>query len=229
NREISVGKTWAKETTSRPTKRLIEAPTKKTLEYWSGLRKATGSILMQLRTGRISLGTYLNRTNRRETARCGCDLGNQTVSHVLLECPLHQDERDWMRSALSNQGGAALHRDKLLTRSEARTIVAEFMVETGLLGQFQEADPTALGVEEGDDKGAEIDPLGQCDGRRRMAPIRSAVPGPLYSLDPSERASGSRRIAGYLTIRAFAGHPGQLEIFETSIGLFGPIPATYTS
>ncbi|KAJ5117510.1 zinc knuckle domain protein [Penicillium atrosanguineum] len=146
---------WAKETTSRPTRRLIETPTKKTLEYWSGLRKATASILMQLRTGRISLGAYLSRINRRESARCGCDLGNQTVAHVLLECPLHQDERDRMRSALSGQG-IVLCRDELLTRLEARKIVTEFMVSTGLLGQFQAVDPTALGVEEEDDKGAEI-------------------------------------------------------------------------
>jgi hypothetical protein len=60
-----------------------------------------------------------------------------------------------MRRALSDQG-IALRRDELLTRPEARSIVAEFMVKTGLLGQFQAVDPTALGVEEGDDKGAEI-------------------------------------------------------------------------
>ena len=152
--KIEWEKAWAKETTSRPTRRLIEAPTKKTLDYWSSLHKATASILMQLRTGRIGLSAYLHRINRRESARCGCDLGNQTVSHVLLECPLHQDERDRMRSALSDQG-VALRRDELLTRLEARTIVAEFMVKTGLLDQFQGVDPTALGVEEGDDKGAE--------------------------------------------------------------------------
>ena len=146
---------WAKEMTSRPTRRLIEAPTKKTLEYWSGLRKATASILMQLRTGRIGLSAYLHRINRRESARCGCDLGSQTVIHVLLECPLHQDERDGMRSALSDQG-IALRQDELLTRPEARTIVAELMVKTGLLGQFQAVDPTALGVEEEEDKGAEM-------------------------------------------------------------------------
>jgi hypothetical protein len=34
--------------------------------------------------------------------------------------------------------------------------VAEFKVKTVLLGQFQAVDPTALGVEEEDDKGAEI-------------------------------------------------------------------------
>jgi ribonuclease HI len=142
---------WTTEKTGRPTRRLIPAPTKKTLEYWSGLRKATASILMQLRTGRIGLSAYLSRINRRESARCDCNLGSQTVNHVLLECPLHQDERDWMRSALSDQG-IALRREELLTRPEARTIVTEFMVKTGLLDQFQAVDPTALGVEEGDEK-----------------------------------------------------------------------------
>ncbi|KAJ6168289.1 reverse transcriptase [Penicillium chrysogenum] len=149
--KIEWERTWAKERTSRPTKSLIETPTKKALTYWSGLRKATSSILMQLRTGRIGLNAYLSRINRRDSSRCDCDLGNQTVTHVLLECPLHQDERDWMRGALSDQG-IALRRDEILTRPEARTIVAEFMVKTGLLGQFEAADPPALGVEEGDEK-----------------------------------------------------------------------------
>lgn len=80
-----------------------------------------------------------------------------------------------MRSALSDQG-IALRRDEILTRPEARTIVAEFMIKTGLLDQFQVVDPTALGVEEGDEKD---DPSKQCDGRRRMVPDRTAVPGPL--------------------------------------------------
>lgn len=86
-------KSWVTEKTSRPTKRLIELPNKKTLEYWSDLRKATASILMQLRTRRIGLAAYLHRISRRESARCTCDLGNQTVSHILLECPLLQDKR----------------------------------------------------------------------------------------------------------------------------------------
>ena len=149
--KIEWEKSWTTEKTSRPTKRLVELPSKKTLEYWSDLRKATASILMQLRTGRIGLSAYLNRINRRESARCDCDLGNQTVSHVLLECPLLQDERDWMRNALSDRG-LSLRRDELLARPEARTVVAEFMVRTGLLGQFQAVDPMALDMEEGDGK-----------------------------------------------------------------------------
>jgi hypothetical protein len=87
---------------------------------------------MQLRTGRIGLGVYLTRINRRESAWCDCELGNQTVAHVLLECPLHQEERDWMRRALSGQG-IVVSRHELLTGLEAPTIVADFMVKTGIL------------------------------------------------------------------------------------------------
>ncbi|KAJ5110838.1 zinc knuckle domain protein [Penicillium argentinense] len=150
--KIEWERSWSIERTGRPTKRLVERPTKKTLEYWSDLRKATASILMQLRTGRIGLAAYLTRINRRESARCGCNLGNQTVDHILLECPLLQDERNWMRNALSDRG-VALRRDELLTRPEARIIVAEFMVRTGLLNQFQAVDPLALGTEKGDENG----------------------------------------------------------------------------
>jgi ribonuclease HI len=144
-------RSWVAEKTGQPTKRLIELPTKKTLEYWSDLRKATASILMQLRTGRIGLAAYLHRINRRDSARCSCDLGNQTISHILLECPLLQDERNWMRNALSDRG-VALRLDELLTRPEARATVAEFMIRTNLLDQFQAVDPMALGVEQGDGK-----------------------------------------------------------------------------
>ncbi|KAJ5111866.1 zinc knuckle domain protein [Penicillium alfredii] len=145
--KIEWERAWASEKTGRPTRRLIETPNKKTLEYWSGLRKTTASVLMQLRTGRIGLNAYLARINRRETARCDCDLGNQTVTHVLLECPLHQEERAKMRNALSEQG-ITLRHEELLTRLKARTIVAEFMIRTNLLGQFQGLDPIAIGAEE---------------------------------------------------------------------------------
>lgn len=55
-----------------------------------------------------------------------------------------------MRNALSERG-VALRLDELLTRLEARAIVAEFMIRTNLLEQFQAVDPIALGVKEADE------------------------------------------------------------------------------
>ena len=116
-----------KDQSAHPATDRSTVPAKRSLKYWFGLRKATTSILMQLRTGRIGLNSYLARINQRESARCDCELGNQTVAHVLLECPLHQAERDWMRRALSGQG-IIVSRDEVLTRPEAR------IVKTGSLG-----------------------------------------------------------------------------------------------
>jgi hypothetical protein len=69
-------------------KRLIDQPDKKNLAYWENLRKATSSVLVQLRTGKIGLVGYLLKINTQDSPRYDCDLANQTVAYVLLECPL---------------------------------------------------------------------------------------------------------------------------------------------
>jgi ribonuclease HI len=139
---------WVKEKTGRPTKRLIEVPTKKVLQYWTGLRKATTSIMIQLRTGRVGLAAYLAKINRADTPRCACDLGNQTIDHVLLECPQYQEERSQMRRALFEKGVSMIGSMEMLQQKAAATIVADFMVKTGALGQFLAVDPVAMGMEE---------------------------------------------------------------------------------
>ncbi|KAG0158417.1 hypothetical protein PDIDSM_5931 [Penicillium digitatum] len=94
------------------------------LTYWKGLRKATTSVLIQLRTGIIGLAEYLSKIKRSDSPRCQCDLGNQSVKHVLLECPLLK---------------------------ELPPIVAKFMIASGLLGQFQSVDSVAMGKEQGEE------------------------------------------------------------------------------
>lgn len=133
---------------ARPTRRLIDQPVKKVLEYWAGLRKASSSILMQLRTGRIALRGYLAKINRAETSQCACEQGRQTVSHTLLACPLLADLRDHMRRQLEDVGvSMALKTDELLSRKEARPILAQFVLDSGLLGQFLDVDLIATGME----------------------------------------------------------------------------------
>jgi ribonuclease HI len=65
-------KTWDKQKSGKPTKKLVPKPTKRTLQYWSYLRKATSSILIQIRTERVALGHYLWRINKRENPYCAC-------------------------------------------------------------------------------------------------------------------------------------------------------------
>ncbi|KAJ5458823.1 hypothetical protein N7530_010767 [Penicillium desertorum] len=137
--------------TARRTKKLIEMPNKSNLAYWKGLRKATSSVLIQLRTGIIGLAEYFSKIKRKDSPRCQCDMGNQSVRHVLLECPLLEEQRYEMLNELFEEGGlTTLGEMKILKESKAAPIVAKFMIATGLLGQFQSVDSVAIGKEKGE-------------------------------------------------------------------------------
>lgn len=87
---------WDKQKSGKPTKKLVTCPSKRTLTYWSYLRKATTSILIQLRTERIGLAHYLWRINKRDNPYCECGFGGQTTRHILMQCPQYRDERNRM-------------------------------------------------------------------------------------------------------------------------------------
>lgn len=74
-----------------------------------------------------------------------------------------------MKNALSDRG-VALRRDELLARTEALAIVAEFITvyKDKSLGTVPSSRPN------GSDENLKNCPQGQSDGRRRMAPVRSA-------------------------------------------------------
>ncbi|KAJ9481215.1 hypothetical protein VN97_g12279 [Penicillium thymicola] len=80
-------KRWERETTSAPTKRLVQAPNKKTLRLYEGLSKPQCAILIQMRTMRIGLRHFLFKIKAAETDRCNCDEGSQTPRHILMQCP----------------------------------------------------------------------------------------------------------------------------------------------
>ena len=131
---------------------MIEVPSKSNLTYWKGLRKATTSVLIQLRTGIIGLAEYLSKIKRSDSPRCQCDLGNQSVKHVLLECPLLKELRSEMVEELFMEGvSTTLGEQAMLTEVKAAPIVAKFMIASGLLGQFQSVDSVAMGKEQGEE------------------------------------------------------------------------------
>jgi hypothetical protein len=78
---------WERETTSALTKRLVQAPNKKTLRLYEGLSKPQCAILIQMRTMRIGLRHFLFKIKVAETDRCSCDEGSQTPKHILMQCP----------------------------------------------------------------------------------------------------------------------------------------------
>jgi hypothetical protein len=135
-----------KEKTSCPTKRPIQAPGPQVLRYWKGLRKATSLVLIQLRAGRIELNQYLTHINIWQDARCGYGLGNQNPQHIVIECPLLGELRTGMwRDLWRRRVSGTLSFNQLLQEPKAALLVAEFILKTVLLSQFQVVDPVAMG------------------------------------------------------------------------------------
>jgi ribonuclease HI len=140
-------KTWNKQKSGKPTKKLVPRPSRSILQYWSGLRKATSSILIQLRTERVALNHYLWRINRNDSPWCGCDLSGQSVKHVMLECPIYADERELMWTRIK-RFRRTTDLQALLGEKKAAVAIAQFVHDTGMLTQFAGVDPQAMGTYE---------------------------------------------------------------------------------
>jgi hypothetical protein len=147
--KIAWERSWEKEKSGKATKRLLPVPTKKVLEFWKGQRKASVSIMMQIRLNIIGMNRYLWRIKKADSPDCSCDLGQQTPKHVLLECPSFEDERRELRYALSEAGvSPSLPFTELIQQKPAVPAITAFIIKTELLGQFHSVDPQAIGVEE---------------------------------------------------------------------------------
>jgi hypothetical protein len=74
-------------------------PSEAILKLHKKLRKAESSALIQLRTGRVGLASFLckRRVPGYATPRCRCGEGNGTPEHFLLECELYDYARsEWL-------------------------------------------------------------------------------------------------------------------------------------
>jgi ribonuclease HI len=139
-------KQWERETTSAPTKRLVQAPNKKTLRLYEGLSKPQCAILIQMRTMRIGLRHFLFKIKAAETDRCTCDEGSQTPKHILMQCPRYVVPRTKLWEQLWGIGINEMDYDKIVSNPQATRYVVNFMHRTGLLQQFQH-----VGIEQDDD------------------------------------------------------------------------------
>lgn len=142
-------RSWDKQKSGKPTKKLVTRPSRRTVQYWTYLRKATSSILIQLRTERIGLAHYLWRINKGDNPWCGCGLSGQTTRHILMDCPIYVDERNAMWNRLKG-----IRRDTeyrvLINEKRAAVVIAQFIIDTQVLQQFRDTDPLALGSYEND-------------------------------------------------------------------------------
>ncbi|OQD85542.1 hypothetical protein PENSOL_c101G11239 [Penicillium solitum] len=141
-------KQWERETTSVPTKRLVQAPNKKTLRLYEELSKPQCAILIQMRTMRIGLRHFLFKIKAAETDRYNCDEGSQTPKHILMQCPRYVILRIRLWEQLDGIRIGFMERDydKIMSNPQAIRYVVNFMHRTGLLQQFQH-----VGIEEDND------------------------------------------------------------------------------
>jgi ribonuclease HI len=179
---------WHKAKVGKPTRRLIKEPSKKTMRYWGGLRKATSSILIQLRTERIALNHYLWRINRQITPGCPCGLGGQTTRHILMGCPLHATHRQKMWEKIRGIRRTT-EINELLSSKEAAIAVAQFMIDTGVLDQFRCTDQMALGSTEQQSHDQGTDVATRIKDHAATVGARSA-PGPVRTRIDTSMGSG---------------------------------------
>ncbi|KAI2736044.1 hypothetical protein DTO013E5_9199 [Penicillium roqueforti] len=108
-------------------------PARYTRKLYGSLPRNRAYLLTQLRTGHNWLSTYAKKFGFRDDDRCECGGAQETVSHVLLECPklrelrieLRRSVGDALNSVSSLLGGSTEgERGNLDTVSRAKTIQA---------------------------------------------------------------------------------------------------------
>jgi hypothetical protein len=97
---------------------------------YEGLPKAINAVMIQLRTGKIRLKSYLYGIRATETGDCECGQDLQTVRHVVCECPLLSSRRKALL------GRTTVWDIRQVLNDEKQLIQATRLVtESGLLGQ----------------------------------------------------------------------------------------------
>jgi hypothetical protein len=108
----------------------------KGLDRHKGLRKAESSMLIQMRTGVLGLGTTLSRLRvPGETEQCACGQGRETIEHFLIWCRRH--DRIAIRRVLGDQ---PMRRQEMLEKPELVKEVARWAIKTKRFAQFSLAE-----------------------------------------------------------------------------------------
>ncbi|KAG2135239.1 hypothetical protein DEU56DRAFT_738039, partial [Suillus clintonianus] len=95
----------------------------------NGLPKRTSSLYVQLRTRHVPLNQHLHRINRSDTPHCPiCPGINETIHHLLFDCPQYQHERHILVNALRRDATSLAY---LLTSEKAIPHLSRFINSTG--------------------------------------------------------------------------------------------------
>ncbi|KAJ5917563.1 hypothetical protein N7466_011117 [Penicillium verhagenii] len=98
-----------------------------------------------MRSMRVALKHFLYKINEVDSDMCDCLEGSHTPKHVLLRCPRFVDERKEMmdkicaKTDLNKRGELSIY-EAIVSHPCATRYVAEFMLQTGRLGQFRHCE-----------------------------------------------------------------------------------------
>lgn len=102
------------------------------------MSRTESSVIVQARTGKIGLLSYLHLIGAENSKNCLCGEGVQSVQHILLCCPELEELREimWERRRKTDL-------KTLLELSELAKRAAQFLINTRLLPQFSHANLSA--------------------------------------------------------------------------------------
>ncbi len=121
--------------TSRSSTRPFDRP----LEKHRGLLKHESSTLIQMRTGKIGLNSFLfrRRVPDIESPLCSCEQAAETVQHLVTSCILRSTEQEELRAELASPMRTSRDLDIALQDPGTAGKVAKWMLRIGRLHEFR--------------------------------------------------------------------------------------------
>jgi hypothetical protein len=120
-------------------------PDKKVLKKHIGLRKAESSLLIQARTGKISVRQYLYNIGRADDPYCPhCPGTRETVRHILIDCPEYLNLRYGVFGDRLDRDKRYYDRNHMLSDPALSKEVTNFLIHTRHFGQFSAVEAEHL-------------------------------------------------------------------------------------
>jgi hypothetical protein len=111
------------------------------LRLFESLAKPYTSILIQIRSIRIALNHFLFKIKAVKSDQGYYKEGSQTPRHILIQCPLYANLRKtFLNKIRITDLEDSTDYNAIISHSQATHYVAEFMLQTGLLGQFRHVE-----------------------------------------------------------------------------------------
>lgn len=94
-------------------------------------------VIARLRIGHTLLNSTQCRFGRVASGQClGCRMEEETVQHILFECPVYEEERKEWKDGLLRDGGAGFNQATVLGRDANIRAVLRYLTTTGLYARI---------------------------------------------------------------------------------------------